>query len=58
MSLGRAGAGGAGAVFESGEVDVDILLSEHFRLDEINEAMARLQAGDVVKPIIDIGEAA
>ena len=46
------------ALIEAGEVDLDVLLSDHFRLDEINEAMARLQAGDVVKPIIDIGEAA
>ena len=46
------------ALIEAGEINLDILLSDHFRLDEINEAMARLGAGDVVKPIIDIGEAA
>lgn len=46
------------ALIEAGEINLDILLSDHFRLDEINEAMARLQSGDVVKPIIDIGEAA
>lgn len=49
---------GYGELIEAGEMDLDVLVSDHFRLDEINEAMAKLHHGEVLKPIVDICEAA
>ena len=46
-----------GALIESGEVKLDVLTSDHFSLSDINVAMSKLHQGEVLKPIIDIGEA-
>lgn len=47
-----------GALVESGDVRLDVLMSDHFSLSDINVAMSKLHQGEVLKPIIDIGEAA
>ena len=47
-----------GALVESGDVKLDFMLSDHFRLDDINVALSKLHNGEVMKPIIDIGESA
>ena len=47
-----------GALVESGDVKLDVLMSDHFSLSDINVAMSKLHQGEVLKPIIDIGEAA
>lgn len=46
-----------GSLVESGEVKLDVLMSDHFSLGDINVAMSKLHKGEVLKPIIDIGEA-
>ena len=47
-----------GALVESGTVNLDVLMSDHFSLSDINMAMEKLHKGEVLKPIIDIGDAA
>ena len=47
-----------GALIESGDVNLDPLTSDHFSFNDINVAMSKLHNGEVLKPIIDIGEAA
>jgi len=46
-----------GALIESGDVILDPLTSDHFSFDDINMAMSKLYNGEVLKPIIDIGQA-
>ena len=47
-----------GALIESGDVNLDPLTSDHFSFNDINVAMSKLHDGEVLKPIIDIGQAA
>lgn len=47
-----------GGLVESGKLDLDIFMTDHFSLEDINSAMTKLHAGEVMKPIIDIGDAA
>lgn len=47
-----------GALVEAGEVKLDVLMSDHFSLGDINIAMEKLHKNEVLKPIIDIGDAA
>ncbi len=44
------------ALIESGELNLDPLISRRFTLDEINDALESLESGQVIKPVIAFGD--
>jgi Zn-dependent alcohol dehydrogenase len=44
------------ALYQAGELDLDLLVSRTFALHEINEGLAAVAAGEVISAVVDLKE--